>query len=100
MSFYDVEFEMRLDDDRFEVWFDAGNECGLNQRDVYVCARTPIERVPLHSVSGRHLLRAYQGADRAARERAFAAAVTQLEAEFAPAVQALAQAAAAAQPRS
>lgn len=98
MTFHAVEWNAHYGPYRFEVWFDSGNECGLEQRDVYVRERTPIERVPLTSVPGRLLLTAYRGADRAAREVAFGEAVAQVEAQFAPALQTPAQASALAQP--
>ncbi len=98
MTLYDVEWKAQYGPYRFEVWFDTGNECGLDQRDVYVRERTPIERVPLTFFPGRRLLAAYRGADRAAREAAFADAVAQVEAQFAPAFETLARAAAAQPP--
>jgi hypothetical protein len=100
MTLYDMEWKVQHGAYRFEIWFDSGNECGLDQRDVFVRERTPIERVPLKSIPGRRLLAAYRGADRAAREAAFAEAVAQLEARFAPALQTPAQASASVQPHA
>jgi hypothetical protein len=90
MSFYGVEWDLTVDVYRFDVGYDRDAPCGLNQRSVYVCERIPIQRVPLESVSGRWLLDAYLGADHDTRQRAYAAAVAQVESESAVALAALA----------
>jgi hypothetical protein len=83
MSFYGVEWDPKVGSYRFDVGYDRDAVCGLDQRDVYVCERTPIQRVPLKSLSGRWLLDAYQGADRQERVHAYAAAVAQVETDAA-----------------
>jgi hypothetical protein len=89
MGFYGVGWDMTVSPYRFDVGYDLHASCGLDQRDVYVCERTPIQRVPLTSVPGRWLLDAYLGSDREARERAYTAAVAVVEADATQALAAL-----------
>jgi hypothetical protein len=87
MTISDVEWRLDVGPFQFEIWFDLGAACGLNQRDVWVRERLPIEQTPLNSLPGRVLLDAYSGADREERERAFAADVATVEAEYARAIE-------------
>jgi hypothetical protein len=92
MSFYGVEWHMQMGGLRFEVGFDSGAACGLEEREICVRERTPIERIPLASIPGRWLLDAYVGDDRETRTGAYTAAVAQVEADYARALAELAAA--------
>lgn len=71
MTLYGVEWTFTVGDYRFEIGFDSGNECGLDQRDVYVSRRVPIQPVDLALFTGSRLLAAYRGPDGEDRRRAF-----------------------------
>lgn len=80
MTLYGVEWTFTVGDYRFEIGFDSGNECGLDQRDVYVSRRVPIQSVDLALFTGSRLLAAYRGPDGEERRRAFDDEVAQARA--------------------
>lgn len=77
MTLYGVEWTFKAGDYRFEIGFDSGNECGLDQRDVYVSERVPIQSIDLATLPGPQLLAAYRGSDGEERRRVFDAEMAQ-----------------------
>ncbi len=61
MSIYGTEEKLNIGNYQFEVIYDSGNGCGLDQRDVWVAERTPFEIVALREIPVKHLLTAYCG---------------------------------------
>jgi hypothetical protein len=84
MTLYGVEWRFVEGDARFEVHFDSGNSCGLDQRDLYVARPLPIERISLGAFAGPILLSAYRGDDRASRQDAYAAEIARVRSQHTP----------------
>jgi len=67
MTLYGVEHTFIIEDYQFQIGYDSGNECGLDQRDVEVSRRLRLDEIDLSTLPGRSLLEAYAGLDREAR---------------------------------
>lgn len=72
MTFYGVEETLHYGQERFQVAFDSGNSCSLEQRDVFVIAPYDAEHMDLGQYRGRDLLAAYRGENAEARRAAYA----------------------------
>lgn len=67
MTQYGVEHTFIIGDYQFQIGYDSGNECGLDQRDVAASRRLQLDEIDLSTLPGRCLLEAYAGPDREVR---------------------------------